>query len=94
MGCTRTIVQPTLPCPPRPILESTSTEDMLNIYPDKFVKLAKEYSNDPLFLEGIEQLADEQGKSAEAVILGAAKRQLKLKTYAKKLEVRAGCEIE
>jgi len=60
-GCTRTIVQPTLPCPPRPVLESISVEEQANMDPSTVFKLGE--------------------------------NQLKLKTYAKKLEIRAGCEL-
>jgi hypothetical protein len=59
-GCVRTIVQPVLPCPPRPVLESISVEEQAGMDP--------------------------------AVIFKVSESMLKLKAYAKKLEVRAGCE--
>ena len=60
-GCTKFVVQPTLPCPPRPVLESISIEEQASMDPSTVFKLGE--------------------------------NQLKLKTYAKKLEVRAGCEL-
>ena len=59
-GCTTTIVQPILPCPDRPVLESISVEEQAGMDPSTVFKLGE--------------------------------NQLKLKTYAKKLEIRAGCE--
>ena len=59
-GCTRTIVQPSLPCPARPVLASITVDEQMSMDP--------------------------------AVIFKVAENQLRLKAYAKKLEVRAGCE--
>ena len=59
-GCTTTIIQPVLPCPDRPVLESISVDEQMSMDP--------------------------------AVIFKVAENQLRLKAYAKKLEVRAGCE--
>lgn len=40
-SCVRTIVQPVLPCPPRPILEPLSVEEQADMHPMTVFKVAE-----------------------------------------------------
>ena len=92
-GCTTIAVVPDLPCPARPTLTAISNETQLLIYPDKFVEIVYEYSNDIEFIKEIYGAAQEQESAAKEIINADSQNQIALKSYSKKLETRAGCEM-
>lgn len=93
-GCTTVEVMDALPCPPRPALTPITEVDQKNIYGNDFLDLIHSITNDPEAILQADMLHEQTEESARLVLSRSAENQLLLKKYAKKLEARAGCEVD